>query len=1489
LQAAAVTNNNNNNNNNNNDDDHLKKHSPLPKQKQKQKIKKKMNFNKLARSLYGSLKAQAIDTSSVDHYFRPKSNKLLRNIDDVIAHERGGLMSRPGAEEVCKLLQALDAEDTDSETESEYEIDDNDDDDMGDGLDSGSSTTDVSLCLSSEDLFSRNAQIDILTFMYQATPGDVAVVRETYKDIAYGVKMPYMRPADGPSCAKFAMRKMNFLEQEPGEPTVENVLYMDTQSSKSSETAWAAWCSFFVCGCVPIILVRNSGGRVQGVKEMTNAINDINARVDKSLKTNFPDMTETERKRFQLDVRVKVEDVRIERARMKNSENAKITMRPQVLICLNNVTQLRKLGKEVKVRKQKYRCVIKNIQKSRSGLKKFLVEIHEAPFHGKTLWVETGRVEPRGHRRSRAKPTGKRKDRLRKHAPCTVKLTPEQRTDKSLLEHLRGCGMKKGDKYRATLLIDEADLTVGDVHRTGNKGTRMLYDDERPNLAAGRAASEESENRTTEDDEDSEDEDEVDDLVTKNARKALRAFIERRKGLQDWVFATMSITATPVALFMNSFAGAEGQICWCCGLPVDVKTPHYICERHGTRTNRRGCERVFHLDCIANMAENVVPGLRHAMLQVPGLTPEKRIYWERVRDEWNPWANESGFVLNPGHNVCGFCPHCVNQSARVPDDDVQHQAIVRAGAIFDTLPSENSDGSSSEVSRLDQHAVQLLDEHNPDLVRQILLETDPETRLVKQTSDADARKIKPHLVIGDKPQNYMRYAEQEHSADQALSRANINYIVRREVDERINTKPVALTSFYEEMLKQDFLLARYKPDVSAYLRDVRAASEAQKGKRHYIDHSGGWYFLTPKNARVAQIKTPTKKHCSDRTKFLIGQARANREIVNQLNREHRGARADGPNIKVMVDDMLTTPNPQGYRHGLVITSSTRRIAQMNGIRDFLITEYADHNLVAASFNGKGISIRLTEALKSRACPALNVVGSNAFSDSSGDESDGTLTGEADISYQSVVLLKIREVARDMFKQNMSADAAAVKADLCVSMNESGEGLRMEKIPINVLYSALKLCPGCNTVVIVTGELGGRGTSYHDIEHTRLLTDMFMAVDVSDSTQITMHGEMLVQNLGRLNTIFTERAMHAPGKIPILSLWASASVHHLHAHHLRQIWDDVLRVREKGSYELACKSQPRYTTGIRRNGSDLYSRKTRGKIETGMPRVHAKIKASLPEKRVTTINIADVVSQNFSPVPGQEVICIKDMMDADLMRAGPDIISCFYGKNEKEVRYIQGNNGRVRIPIRLFKNIELFEQYCAHVQIPFYNASFKKVLRKYKQRLEAHRAEYGAAAVMEEDTRNPLRATWVGGNYFPSTPNLDTRSPGGKVFADQTKFLNDLVQHNIIEGEIQGEYNANAAHGRKVVTATLRTDGKLFFSGMVYEDPFPLYRDMMQSVDETPKPDPWSHLVYDGKSLHDLKGEYRALQSSDAGASSSSASNGPAHPSSRAMSFMPSNQ
>ena len=86
------------------------------------------------------------------------------------------------------------------------------------------------------------------------TPDDKRVAIWLYRKLIHSDKMPYIQNA------RYGIRDLQVKRHTSQH--IENHLVGHTQSSKSAELAFGAWVSIFILGCVPIILVRNSGVRL---------------------------------------------------------------------------------------------------------------------------------------------------------------------------------------------------------------------------------------------------------------------------------------------------------------------------------------------------------------------------------------------------------------------------------------------------------------------------------------------------------------------------------------------------------------------------------------------------------------------------------------------------------------------------------------------------------------------------------------------------------------------------------------------------------------------------------------------------------------------------------------------------------------------------------------------------------------------------------------------------------------------------------------------------------------------------------------------------------------------------------------------------------------------------------------------------------------------------------------------------------------------------
>ena len=260
-----------------------------------------------AEMAYKNLRLRNIDTSSVNHFFSTSSSSTSQPSLKLLN------CNIPLVETIVSMLDALDNSSSEEQQQQQLQhpssgsVVENIGSSVGHvGFVQHSSTNNLQsnalLPDRVDDCFSRDTIIDT-TLLHNATRGDVTTIRLIYEHIAYTVKMPYMTP-DDQNVPTFAMKKMKVGTDQT---IYENILYMPPQSSKSCETGWAAWCSFFIMGCLPVSLVRNNGGLVQGKADAKKAIEDINTRVNTFLQKQG--RSDLESKRFCLTCVDKVEDI----------------------------------------------------------------------------------------------------------------------------------------------------------------------------------------------------------------------------------------------------------------------------------------------------------------------------------------------------------------------------------------------------------------------------------------------------------------------------------------------------------------------------------------------------------------------------------------------------------------------------------------------------------------------------------------------------------------------------------------------------------------------------------------------------------------------------------------------------------------------------------------------------------------------------------------------------------------------------------------------------------------------------------------------------------------------------------------------------------------------------------------------------------------------------------------------------------------------------
>ena len=288
-------------------------------------------------------------------------------------------------------------------------------------------------------------------------------------------------------------------------------------------------------------------------------------------------------------------------------------------------------------------------------------------------------------------------------------------------------------------------------------------------------------------------------------------------------------------------------------------------------------------------------------------------------------------------------------------------------------------------------------------------------------------------------------------------------------------------------------------------------------------------------------------------------------------------RKDGTGIQQMVSSMLSSSD--AFRYGLIISDNTKNTREQDLLVSELQRMYCDFDsgLALVKWDCKNIKV--------------------------------TFTAQALVQRSSLL---------DDVNAELARLGVVVKSTDASGGVDAPPSIAIEKDPrISLVLEALKEM--CSRVLIITGEIGGRGVPYHSLDNLRILTDMFTGQNVPDATEVTAHGEYLIQLAGRLNTIHT--LLDNP---PVIRLWASESVHRLHMHHLSDVDAVVKLVQQHRSYEEAYKRMPRFIAGRKLNGDRTLIPASRGRFRRDEARMRqaGERDADLPRKRTREFDMDD---------------------------------------------------------------------------------------------------------------------------------------------------------------------------------------------------------------------------------------------------------------------------
>ena len=106
--------------------------------------------------------------------------------------------------------------------------------------------------------------------------------------------------------------------------------------------------------------------------------------------------------------------------------------------------------------------------------------------------------------------------------------------------------------------------------------------------------------------------------------------------------------------------------------------------------------------------------------------------------------------------------------------------------------------------------------------------------------------------------------------------------------------------------------------------------------------------------------------------------------------------------------------------------------------------------------------------------------------------------------------------------------------------------------------------------------------------------MFYSVDVPENRRVAAHAETVIQDLGRLNTVFIKESVQVDGKVPTVRLWAPRATHTFHKTALAHLSKATRAVELRQRYD-ALLDLPVYQTGRLKNGTRVYMRMTRPRL------------------------------------------------------------------------------------------------------------------------------------------------------------------------------------------------------------------------------------------------------------------------------------------------------
>jgi hypothetical protein len=329
-----------------------------------------------------------------------------------------------------------------------------------------------------------------------------------------------------------------------------------------------------------------------------------------------------------------------------------------------------------------------------------------------------------------------------------------------------------------------------------------------------------------------------------------------------------------------------------------------------------------------------------------------------------------------------------------------------------------------------------------------------------------------HIVVLKPPPNYIGYPMLEQKYDYLTK-----FIAVKRMNERPNNRRVAKTGLYQyqywlsnsdraqsgewDMMTNSFTGKGGVPDDAFHMNSKGYISCKRGMKAEYPEVSSDWEKV---NCLFKQVNTK----------------------INHF------WKIDGPNMSKMIEDMLGGCEPD--RRGLVITNFTRTDQMKEAMAKKLLREFGARGLIVLIYSHKHVKMLWSDAAhnQSTIITALTGTGTNNAND-------------------------------EKLWRGSGVHTPIERTDNTVTFTSKFNNINhlysaLERYKVAIMKKSTMGAPSRLVTVCLTGDIGGRGVRYKPSDHAGILTDLFLAFDISPTRQVTVHGETLTQNLGRLATI-----------------------------------------------------------------------------------------------------------------------------------------------------------------------------------------------------------------------------------------------------------------------------------------------------------------------------------------------------------------------------------